>query len=329
MTPGNSGIALIAVMTALIVLSAVAVTMAVSIQTEAKIDSANFESLQAEQLARSGQEFALFIQNRGLTTNPDLMAGLPFEAVAPGFHYQARVTSGTIDIYFEADNGRINLRSARPELLTNFFALWTGDSAKAQVIADSVADWNDRDDDSRPNGAEAAFYAGLNVMPRNGPLGIADLPFVRGMSAGDFQLRLIPSERETQFRQSINSYLTDAPGDGLINLNFAPQLVLQAIPGLTASQVTALIAMRRDRLFVDMNAVQARTGLNPESQAWRYLTVSSSSPAILTVAKLNRSGLARSERRIAYYSTQLNFATGAFEQKPALGRIERNTVPDF
>src|SRR5262245_58723255 len=166
----NSGMALLAVMMALMVLSVVASTMAVSIQTEARIDGAEFDGLQAQELARSGQEIATFLQTRGLITNATFLAGLPFEVVTPGFHYRAQVASGTIEVYFEDDSGRIKPRTAPAEMLNNFFGLWTGDIARGQIISESIADWNDPDEDTRANGAEASFYSGMNISPRNAPL---------------------------------------------------------------------------------------------------------------------------------------------------------------
>src|SRR5262245_61052577 len=237
----SAGVALLAVMTALVVLSAVAVTLAVSVQTEARIDNTELDGLQAEELARSGQEIATYLQARGLTTNHDFLAGLPFEAVVPGFHYRVPTPSGTVDIYFEGDSGKINPRTAPPELINSFFTLWTGDSARAQVITDSIADWCDVDNDARPNGAEAPFYASLNIAPRNTAMGIADLPFIRGMTANDFQLKLRQMGQQNEIRPSVDSYLTDSPTGPAINVNFAPELMLRAIPGLSASEAAALV----------------------------------------------------------------------------------------
>jgi hypothetical protein len=312
------------------VLSAVAVTMAVSIQTEARVGGASFEAIQAEQLARSGQEFASFLERRGLSKDPDFMAGLPgFEAPIPGFHYRVRTATGTIDIYFEADNGRINPRTAPPELLNSFFAVWTGDVARAQIITDSVTDWSDPDDDVRPNGAEAAFYANLRLVPRNAPLGIADLPLIRGITAADFQARPNHTERETSIRPSLASYLTDASASTTINLNFAPELVLEGIPGLSRALVATVIQQRRNRPFEDMNAVRARTGLGPDSPAWRYLTVARNSPTVFTVARLKGTGLTRTERRVTYAVSGLSLVSGAIESKNVFGRIEKNVFPDY
>jgi DNA uptake protein ComE-like DNA-binding protein len=253
---------------------------------------------------------------------------LPFEVVVPGFHYRQRLEGGTVDIYFESDNGKINPRSAPPELLANFFATWSGDVARAQTITDSLADWSDADDDARPNGAESSFYASLNVAPRNAPLGVADLPFVRGIGFADFRPRLSRAQQEPVILQTIDNYLTDASTDIAVNINFAPEFVLQSIPGLGASRVAGIMAARRDRPFADMNAVQVRTGLNPESPAWRFLTVGRSSPTVLTLTRMN-SGLLRSERRVTYTFSAFNFLSGTYEPKSTLGRIEKNVFPDF
>jgi hypothetical protein len=324
-----AGVALLAVMLALVVLSAVAVTLAVSVQTEARVDNADFDGLQAEELTRSGQEIAVFLQARGLTTNRDLLAGLPFEAVVLGFHYRFPATTGTVDIYFEADNGKINPGTAPPELVNNFFALWTGDLVKAQTITESIADWSDADNDAHPNGAEAPYYSSLNIGPRNAAMGISDLHFIRGMTPNDFHPKLIHTEEKNEVRPSIDSYLTDAPTGNVINVNFAPEFILRAIPGLSASDVATLVSFRRDRPFEDMNAVQSRSGISRESPAWRYLSVARNAPAVFTVARLSKTGLERSERRIVYSFNQLNFTSGFVELKSALGRIERNVFPDF
>src|SRR5579883_2106702 len=58
----NAGIALIAVMAALMVLSTIALGLAASVQTEARVEAADWDQLQGEQLARSGQEFASYLE---------------------------------------------------------------------------------------------------------------------------------------------------------------------------------------------------------------------------------------------------------------------------
>jgi general secretion pathway protein K len=320
----ESGIALIAVLVGLMVLSAVAFGLAVSVQTEAQTEAADFEALQAEELAKSGQEFASFLEARGLTRGPDFLAGLPIEGLTPGFHYRAQLQSGVIDIYFESDNGKIDLSTAPSEVLTNFFSLWTGDIVQAENISAAIEDWRDVDNDVRPNGAEAAFYAPFNVAPRNAALGIADAPLIRGIRPDDFQLKFLQSARDGRLRGSLEAYV--AFGNvGPINPNFAPELVLRSVPGLSEANVSSILALRNDRVFNNPEDFLSRIGLRTDSPAWRYLSFARNAPATTTIAKLKSNGITRSVRRVSFAFGGVNPLSGIVETKYAIGRIERNT----
>jgi general secretion pathway protein K len=318
----SSGIALIAVMAALMVLSAIALGLAASVQTEARIDSADWDGLQAEELARSGQEFASFLEARGLRKTPDFMAGLPFEAVIPGFHYRAQAPSGVVDIYFEADSGKLDLTSAPAELLSNFFTLWTGDFAKAQVITDAIQDWRDPDNEPHPNGGEAAYYAPIGYGPRNGILGLADGPLIRGLDFDDFRLK--PSQKNAAaLREGLDAYITSAGRASWINPNFASELVLRSVPGLNEGEVAAILSLRADRPFEDDNDFRSRLGISSNSQALLYLNLSRGAAAVSSISRLRRGDLTRSERRVMYSFSAFNPATGIFEANAALGRLQR------
>jgi type II secretory pathway component PulK len=313
-------------MAVLLILSAIALGLAASVQSEARIDAADWDGIQAEQLARSGQEFAAFLEARGLRKTPDFMAGLPFEAVTPGFHYRAQLPSGTVEIYFEADSGKLDLSNAPPEVLTNFFASWSGDFTNAQLITAAIEDWRDPDNDVRANGAEAPYYAPLNYAPRNGVLGQADAPLIRGLSINDFQLKPSQQNGAAVLRSSLDVYVTAAGSGGQINPNFAPELVLRSVPGLNESQTETILLRRADRLFDDPNDFQSRTGLI-NSPALRYFTLFRNTPAISAIAALKSGGITRSERRVTYNFMGFNMSTGILESKFALGRVQRNAIP--
>jgi general secretion pathway protein K len=322
----NSGIALIAVMAALMVLSAIAIGLAASVQTEARIDAADFDGIQGEELARSAQEFALFLETRGLKKTPDFLAGLPFEAVTPGFHYRSDLPTGSVDIYFEADNGKIDLSAAPPELLTNFFAMWTGDFTKGQFITAAIEDWRDSDDIVRPNGAEAESYADLGYLPRNSGVGLADAPLIRGMSMDDFQLKVSRQNERTALREGLDAYLTPAATGSVINPNFAPEMVLRSIPGINESQVMAILSRRSQRPFDDPNDLQATIGLPSNAPAWRYLTLSRIGSAVSAIAQLKSTGFVHKERRVMFGFNGYNIATGLPELKSVLGRVQRGGI---
>lgn len=326
----NAGIALIAVMAALMVLSAIALGLAASVRTEARIDAADWDALQAEELARSGQEFAAFLQTRGLSKAPDMMVGLPFEAPTPGFHYRAPLPTGNVDIYFDADNGKIDLSGASPEVMTNFFTIWTGDLTKAQLITAAIEDWRDPDNDVRTNGAEASYYLPLNYAPRNNPLGLADAPLIRGIGLDDFQLKSSRrSDGVTVLRDGLDRYVTSEAAGRLINPNFASDAVLQAVPGLSQSQVDTILSSRMSRLFDDARDFQARTGLLPDSEPMKYLTLTRSAAAVSSIATLKSGAVTRSERRVNYDFSGYNLFTGQIEGKSALGRVQRGGIPQW
>jgi hypothetical protein len=226
-----------------------------------------------------------------------------------------------VDIYFEADNGKIDLSAAPEEVLTNFFSLWTGDVSQGQLISAAIEDWRDPDNEVRPNGAEAPFYSSLNFAPRNSSVGIADASLIRGIPPDDFRLKFLSNGREATMREGLDAYITFGGVGSTINPNFASDLVLRSIPGLSESDVASILLHRKDRLFSNADELQS-AGLRPDSPAWRYLSFVRSVPAIRVNAKL-KSNVLRSERRVAYRYSAINLVSGQLETKSALGRIER------
>jgi general secretion pathway protein K len=322
----SSGIALVAVMVVLAILSAIALGLATSVQNEARIEAAEWDGLQAEQLARSGQEFAAFLEARGLRKTADFMAGLPFEAVNPGFRYRAPLRNGTVDIYFEADSGKLDLSNAPEETLINFFSLWTGDFTKAQLIAAAIEDWRDTDNDVRPNGAETSAYSMLGYGPRNGGIGLGDAPLIRGLTSADFQPGIQQQRSIPKLRPGLDEFVTTIGPSNTINPNFAPDLVLKSVPGLSESQVETILLQRRDHLYDSADDFQSRIGLSSNSTALRYLNFGRLLPAILSVAKMSTVDITRSERRVMSPISVFNPSLGMFESKSVLGRVQRNQL---
>lgn len=323
----SRGMALVAVLAGLMVLSAVGLGLALSVHTEARIQFANFEGLQAEQLARSGQEMVSLLEARGYTSTE--LAGTPVEVVTPGFRYRMQFDSGAVDIDLEADNGKVDLNGAPEDLVANFFTLWTGDPARGGMIAAAIQDWRDADSDPRPNGAEAAFYAGTGVAPRNTIVGVSDLAFIPGIRADDLSVKALKDENGMRLREGLDSYITPAGLSASVNPNFASVLVLRSIPDLSESAANVIIARRSERPFTDLNDFQARAGIRPDSAVWRYFTLDRRPAAVLTTAKLKGQNISRTERRVTYAFTAYDPGTGEYESKVALGRIQRDSYPGY
>jgi general secretion pathway protein K len=118
-------------------------------------------------------------------------------------------------------SARVHLDRADEEQLRRLLRVLRVDFGEADRIAQAVTDWRDADDLRRPRGAERDDYLrdGSPLLPRNAPFGsVEELSFVRGMTPELFA-RVAP-------------HLTQH-GNGLVNLNRAPEPVLLSLPGFT------------------------------------------------------------------------------------------------
>src|SRR5262245_18070977 len=228
---GSNGFALMLVLWTLIVLSTVAMMFAAWVGTEIRAGQDPWNTLQAERLAKSGHELATYLDTRSLGTTGEDFAGLPVQAVIAGMTYRATFEFGSVDLVLEGDNRNIDPTSAGEAFTENFFTVWTGDAQKGREIASSIADWMDSDDDSRFYGAESFAYSGEEYRPRNGGLGMADLVLVKGLQPKDFLPSVRESNESPDVRNPLSSFIAMVPGRAAVNLNYAPRIVLEAIPG--------------------------------------------------------------------------------------------------
>src|SRR5438093_1875005 len=178
----SSGFALLLVFSTLVMLSAIALTLAAAVGTEVRVAQDSWNVLQAERLAKSGHEVAAYLESRVLGSTTEDLAGLPVAPVIAGIRYRVTCEAGTTGIVLEVANGKLDVTSAKEDEVAAFFAAWTGDSDRGRQIAAAIADWIDYDDEIRPFGAEAESYLNRGYRPRNGPLGSADLHLIQGIT---------------------------------------------------------------------------------------------------------------------------------------------------
>lgn len=172
----------------------------------------------------------------------------------------------SFEVLVRSEEARIPVNSLTDERWRNatleLFVTWGLDAASASVAVDSLADWVDEDDEALPNGAENAFYAGLEYpqFPGNEPFtDIEQMLFVSGM---DQVAKIQPMWRD---------YFTIF-GDGLVDLNGAPWEVIVAITGTTQDSALNFVSVRNgddgiegtvdDYRFEDTGEVQALLGLS-------------------------------------------------------------------
>ncbi len=177
--PNPNGFALVIVLMAVALLSALAGAFVFQVSTNTRATTNIVEGILVEALADGGARLAaLELQKlRSGQQGARLRPGKPFFCSAPRSGAHLRLLT-------RDEAGSIDLNTSSLVLLKLFFTGLTKDPATARRFVDRLVDFRDQDNRKRPHGAETADYraAGLAYAPKNGPLHrIEDLEQVLGM----------------------------------------------------------------------------------------------------------------------------------------------------
>jgi general secretion pathway protein K len=227
--PRERGVALVAAVSALAVLTVLATGLAYTTAVDQHLARSALQALQADALARSGVAAAAVLLGEAAGRAPVDTLRSPW-AEDPGRQPLGR---GWVHVRVEDEARRLDLGA--PELapaLPRLLELLGLDPR----LADAIADWTDADDALRAGGAERDYYLGLRppYRPANAPLAsVGDLGLVRGVGARVLA-RLTP-------------FVTTA-GEAAVNPNTAPREVLLAVAdGLDPAGVAGILTARERR----------------------------------------------------------------------------------
>jgi general secretion pathway protein K len=176
----EEGIALIAVLWMLTLLSIVAAALSLETRSSTRIARNMADNAAARAAADAGIQRAIL--------DLETSTGAPTDArkfLADGTVYAWRFANSTVHISVKDEGSKIDLNQAPEELLTALFASVGVDRGEAQSLADAIADYRDADNLPRPGGAEEAEYrdAGLAWGPKNAPFQmVEELQQVLGMT---------------------------------------------------------------------------------------------------------------------------------------------------
>ena len=177
----EEGLALIAVLWALTLLSLVAAALSFESRRGAHIAHNMVDNAVARAAADAGIRRAIL----------DLVSTAPNGSKeANGDAYEWQFANSRIRIFIWNELTKLDLNTASESLLTHLFSSVGVDLAKAKTLADAIADFRDRDSLKRPRGAEDADYraVGLTWGPKNAAFqGIEELQQVLGMTPEIYQ----------------------------------------------------------------------------------------------------------------------------------------------
>ena len=220
----QKGIALVVVLWTVALLTIMAAGYSATMRTETRLTANQLQVAQSRALAEAGIWLGV----------KDLLRPLPDQQIPKdGAAHEVVLEQGTVILHIHDEAGRIDLNSARSEILMTLLQYAGMDQDAATGVLNAILDWRDQDDQVREQGAEEFQYkrAGLDYGPKNGPFNsIEELRLVLGMTEPVF----------TRLRPLLTLH-SNQPG---INPAVASRETLTALSGEDSTGVDEFMANR-------------------------------------------------------------------------------------
>lgn len=238
--PGHRGLAMVLILWVVALLMAIVPVFVHSMRSESSAVLNTADSTSAHALALAGVEAAVHELSSDFSIVSNGPSGIILlERTSEGMKpLEAERTfelgGGRVYYTIEDERGRINVNTARRETLYALLRLTGVGGPERDVIADSVIDWLDENQDFHLNGAEDDYYASLPEPygAKDGPADFREeLLLVKGMTKDVFygEGQALASGRSAQ-SEGIMGHIT-VHGDGKLNLNTASAVALEAFYG--------------------------------------------------------------------------------------------------
>lgn len=210
----------------LTLLTVLAGSFAYTMRQESRLAQYSMGSAQARLLAEAAVQQAAFELRRDPVVRRWPVDGSP-QAWA--------FAEGQVTVHLLDQSGLIDLNQADPRLLDGLLATAGGvsDPQQRAALLDAIQDWRDFDPDTRLNGAEDAEYERAGR-----PYGAKDAPFA---SVEELQQVL---GMDLALYRKIAPALTVFGLQANINPLVAPEIVLNAVPGLDPAIVMSYLQLR-------------------------------------------------------------------------------------
>jgi type II secretory pathway component PulK len=321
--------ALIMVMIAIAVFSALAAALVFSMKVETKLARSAEDEQQLLWLGRSGVELARWVLAQHPPSEPydslnQIWAGGPGgpaetnSALAAIDLNNYPIGDGTVALKIVDLERKVNINTANTAVLQQALTAMGVGADDLSVVSDSIQDWIDPDDAQRIAGAENDYYQGLSppYHAKNAPMdNLAELLLVKGVTPemywgtsatnhapGTFQhpklgLATAP-DQEPDYPFGLVDIFTPI-SSGKININTAGTNVLQMIPGMDANAAENIVKQRAgpdgedgtidDTPFRGVQLAAAGLSATAVQQATPFFTVSSSAFEVHVTAKVGDS----------------------------------------
>jgi len=250
----RDGAALLLTLWCIAVVAVTVVLTARIVDSDVENETMRARRFEARELALNGIAHGI---NTGLKRGSELL-------------HQKLEDGGELDVRVSSESARLNINRLAKEngsqTLKNLFALWGVSDDEARVAVDSLADWVDKGDLRRLNGAEREELQNQTAysLPQNRDFqSVSEMRRVRGMD--------VVAHHQPDWSDYF-SVFSRVP----LDIQDAPPEVLRVVAGLSGDQADRLAEFRNggdglpgtfdDRVIRSLDEVITRTGLS-EAQA--------------------------------------------------------------
>lgn len=148
---------------------------------------------------------------------------------------EREVQGATVTLAITDEESRLNLNKITAQTLTHVLEYSEMPTDVSATIVDSLADWMDSDEITRPSGAEDDYYADLGYKTKSGRLEVPEeLLLVKGFTP-DY---LYGSDKNPPLYHLLTTW-----GDGLVNVNTVSEELLVAL-GWNAIEIDSITKSR-------------------------------------------------------------------------------------
>jgi DNA uptake protein ComE-like DNA-binding protein len=313
--------AVIVALVAVTVLTMIAGAFAYAMKVETKLAANTNDDEQFYWIGRGGIERACWwlalegnqpysslqqYWNHGPGDGPETNSPLANESLD---NYQ--VGEGSVSLSMTELESKININTADGPLIQQVLTAQGADANDISVVSDSILDWIDPDDNTRPAGAESDYYLGLtpSYNAKNAPIdNLDELQLVKGVTR-DMYNGGSSGPSGTPFPEHQMGF-GHAPGQqpvyafglkdvftpfssGKVNILTASDTVLQVLPGIDTAAAQAIETARTsDPPLRNVGQLFAAAGIGPQvaQQMGQYVDVRGSTyevHATVTIGQLS------------------------------------------
>lgn len=174
-SPGEDGYALVAAVAAMLAFALMALSLATDTRDEVTGMMAQVQQARAAAAVDAGIAMAIH----------DLLG--PRAAIAEiadgRSRWHALDDGARVEVAIVAENGLVPLNRLDEARATRLLRMAGLEGEALAIARDSLLDWQDGDDDARPDGAEFGYYSGQGLAPQNGQLtSVDELARIRGFT---------------------------------------------------------------------------------------------------------------------------------------------------